>query len=60
MRKHRAAPKFSHPPRGAWREATGLGALMRKRWAAPKFSHPPRGAWRKATGLGVLLELGEK
>jgi hypothetical protein len=27
MRKRRAAPKFSHPPRGAWREATGLGAL---------------------------------
>jgi hypothetical protein len=27
MRKRRAAPKFSHPPRGAWRTATGLGAL---------------------------------
>jgi ribonuclease P protein component len=28
MRKRRAAPKFSHPPRGAWRKATGLGALL--------------------------------
>jgi hypothetical protein len=30
MRKRRAAPKFSHPPRGAWRKATGLGALFSK------------------------------
>jgi subtilisin family serine protease len=57
MRKRWAAPKFSHPPRGAWRRATGLGALLTERWAAPKFSHPPRGAWRRATGLGVLLTL---
>jgi hypothetical protein len=28
MRKRRAAPKFSHPPRGAWRKATGLGAFL--------------------------------
>jgi lipoyl synthase len=28
MRKRRAAPKFFHPPRGAWRKATGLGALF--------------------------------
>jgi sugar lactone lactonase YvrE len=28
MRKRRVAPKFSHPPRGAWSKATGLGALL--------------------------------
>ncbi|XVJ69208.1 MAG: efflux RND transporter permease subunit [Rhizobacter sp.] len=32
MGKRRAAPKFSHPPRGAWREATGSGALSGRRW----------------------------
>jgi hypothetical protein len=31
MRKRRAAPKFSHPPRGAWRKATGLGVLLSPR-----------------------------
>jgi multidrug efflux pump len=32
MGKRRAAPKFSQPPRGAWREATGSGALSDRRW----------------------------
>jgi fluoride exporter len=30
MRKRRAVPKLSHPPRGAWRKAAGLGALLKQ------------------------------
>ncbi len=55
MRKRRAAPKFSHPPRGAWRKATGLGALisiLNKLWfsmSAPSPQpSPPRSGERES------------
>ena len=55
LRNSPGRPKFSYPPRRAWRAAAGLGALLRNSPGRPKSFSPPRGAWRAATGLGALL-----
>ena len=48
MSQRRAAPKLTRPPRGAWREATGPGALM---------SHPRCQPARRRQRGALLIEV---
>jgi mRNA interferase HigB len=55
MRKRWAVPKFSHPPRGAWRKATGLGALLSQSPGRSQDDLTPSGGPMQSSGIGGSL-----